>query len=178
MKYFTHILTFMFSVVIIDLVGQTTLLTSKGKISTNAECTQSFFAYEENAEKIDSLTAVSTYKAVDEENTLILHVGSYAGDYYCYVSHNNDCEWYSAEVFFNTNGIYQIILRHPFDNSYLAKIDIGKTLQFDWSPVKGGAYKMKLGFSIYSCWSDLKETNCKSYYSLFYKPNTAPQKTN
>jgi len=178
MKYFTLILTFLFSVVVIDLVGQTTLLTSKGKIPTNAECIQSFFDYEENAEKIDSLSAVSTYKAVDEENTLILHVGSYAGDYYCYVSHNNDCEWYSAEVFFNTGGIYQIILRHPFDNSYLAKIDINKTLQFDWSLVKGGAYKMKLGFSIYSCWSDLKETNCKSYYSLFYKPNTAPLKTN
>lgn len=178
MKYFTFIFAFLLSITIVDLVGQTTLITSKGKIPTNAQCVQSFFAYEDNALQIDSIKAVSTYKAVDEENNLVIHVAVHAGDYYCYVNHNGDTDWYSAEVFFNTTGVYQVTLHHPFDNTYLARIDIGKTLQFDWNPVKGNTYKLKLGFPIYSCWSDLKETPCKSYYSLFYKPNATPQKTN
>lgn len=169
MKYFTFILCFLLSIIVIDLVGQTSFITSKGKISTNAQCIQSFFQYEEDAKVIDSLTAVSTYKAVDEENNLVIHVGSWGGDYYCYVNHNGAADWYDAEVLFNTTGIYQITLHHPFDNTYLARIDVGKTLQFDWNPVKGNTYKVRLGFPIYSCWSDLKETPCKSYYSLFWK---------
>jgi len=175
MKYFTLILTFMFSVVVIDLVGQipytsavTVVKTSKGCFDTPS-CMQSFFRYEENAKKIDTLRAVSTYKCVDEENNLVLHVASWGGDYFCYVNYNGDADWYDAEVLFNTNGIYQITLRHPFDNSKLAQIDITQSLQFNWDPEKQFGHKIKLGFPIYHCWSDLKETSCKGYYSLFWK---------
>lgn len=179
MKYFTLILTFLFSVIVIDLVGQpstapqytpavTVVKTSKGCFET-PQCVQSFFTYEENAKPLDTVRAVSSYKCVDEENNLVIHVASWAGDYYTYVNHNGDADWYSCEVLFNTNGIYQVTLLHPFDNSYLATITIDNGLNFNWKPDRGAGFSVKLGFPIYMCWSDLKETACKSYYSLFWK---------
>ena len=171
MKYFTLILCFLFSVIVIDLVGQTVVLTSKGKIPTKALCLQSFHAYEEDAQKIDSLKGLITIKAVNDQNSLTLHVGVHSGDYYCFIQENENKDWYNAEVFFNTLGIYQIILRHPFDNTKLGVINIGDTLQYDWAPERQFGHKVKWGFPIYACWSDLKDQkNSKSYYSLFYKP--------
>jgi hypothetical protein len=184
MKYFTLFFVFLFSVTIVDLVGQTpskpavtVIKTSKGCFNT-PQCVQSFFQYEENAKALDTVRAVSTYKCVDEENNLVIHVASWGGDYFVYVNHNGDADWYPCEVLFNTNGIYQITLMHTYDNSYLATVTISNGLNFNWKPNRGAGFSIKLGFPVYSCWSDLKETGCKSYYSLFYKPNAAPQKTN
>lgn len=172
MKQFVLSLIFLLATgIIVDLVGQTTVVkTSKGCFDT-PRCIQSFFRYEEHAKEIDTLRGVSTYKAVDEENNLVIHVASWGGDYYCYINHNGDADWYDAEVLFNTEGIYQITLNHPFDNSFLGRIEISPNgaLQFNWNPAKGGVFKVKLGFPVHMCWSDLKETKCKSYYSLFWK---------
>lgn len=171
MKYFTFMFTFLFSVIVINLQGQTVVLTSKGKIQTKAMCVQSFYAYEENAQEIDSLKGLITIKAVNDQNSLIIHVGVHAGDYYCFIQENEAKDWYTAEVFFNTTGIYQIILRHPFDNTKLGVIDIGQTLQYNWEPEKQIGHKVRLGFPTYVCWSDLEnQAHAKSYYSLFYKP--------
>lgn len=173
MKYFTFILTLLLSIgITIGLAGQsapvTIVKTSKGCFETSM-CMQSFFRYEENAKHIDTIRAVSTYKCVDEENSLVMHVASWGGDYFCYVNHNGAADWYDAEVLFNTNGIYQINLRHPLDNTHLARIDIGTSLQYNWSPETGAGFKIKLGFPVFMCWSDLPETNCKGYFSLFWK---------
>lgn len=137
MKLFTLILTLLFSVIVIDLVGQSTVMTLQGSTTTievAGNPIEPLWIYEDTADKVDSLTAVLSIKAYDDTfGHFTMHLGwaphpkSDTPHWYVYLFDGGAQDWYSCEPFFNTKGLYRVKLLHPRDGSCVGEILITET---------------------------------------------------
>lgn len=189
MKYFNFFVTLLFSVIVIDLVGQndvpssggdvpTTVMTSQAKDATfrvNGYPLEPMWLYGKDYDIVDSLTAVLSLQSWNEDyGHFVLHLGwrmnprDESPEWYCYVREAGGESWHNAQPFFNTKGCYKIqfLAAHsgkPFGEILIS--ETGLTIGFESNSVLPTH-----GYEDYVAYSPIREQPKAFSYYLMNKP--------
>jgi len=176
MKYFTLILTLLFSVIVIDLVGQSTTMVVEKSVTDQTyklpgNPLEPYWIFEENAEKIDSLTVILSIQAKDQDlGDFRMDLGYAVTDendifWYAYLQDMGSIDWYSVEPYFDSaKGISSVIFQHRGTGAGFGELLItptGLTLDFK--------NQSKHGFSSYVAYSTRKCQPNSVLFSLMGK---------
>lgn len=187
MKYFTFILVFLFSVIVIDLVGQETFLIPQGHSAKDGIVVpdnplEPYFVFGDTADAVDTVTGVLTLKSFSEDyGEFTLHLTHRIEPgcppvWYAFVKEGVSSAWYVCQPYFSTKGCYKIqflddITEIPFGEVLITAT--GLTIGF-----KSNSVMPTHGYQAYTAYTNIKEQpNSKPHY--FYGRNPGkPLKTN
>jgi len=189
MKYFTLILAFLFSVVVTDLVGQSTVVIPQGHTTKDGFIVQDnplepYFVFGDTADAVDTVTGVLTLKSYSEDyGEFTLHLThriepGHAPVWYVFIKEGVNSAWYVAQPFFNTTGCYKIqfidgIKDVPFGEVLITVT--GLTIGF-----KSNSVMPTHGYRAYTAYTGIKDQpNSKPHYFYIRNPGRSQsQKTN
>lgn len=166
--------------IIVDLVGQSTICTTdkSGLVySLPGNPMEPYWEFENQAEKVDSVTSIISIQAYDDSR------GAFRMDLCYYLTDENDIyyvaylidgqgfgDWYNAQPFFNTEGLYKLHFLAPNDGTAIGELLItptGLTMQLRIGTPE------TFGFSDYVAYtSTLTSQPKRKLFSLMFKPSS------
>lgn len=187
MKYFTFILAFLFSITIVDLVGQSTFVIPQGNAPTDGFIVENnplepYFMYGDTADAVDTVVGVLTLKSYSEdygEFTLHLTYRIEPGNspvWYAFIKEGKNSAWYVCQPFFNTSGCYKIqfiddIKDIPFGEVLITPT--GLTIGF-----KSNSVMPTHGYNAYTAYTNIKDQPNAKPHRFYLRLPSRPLKTN